>query len=1024
MIFPLILPVLCLLHDTATAYDALLQQIGTLYPPNAFIDDVNSIAIDTENANIYATNTASGTIDIISYSQCTSSDDCQLTITRSIDIQLQSSPYFALDYITSISYTPKGYMVATLIPLNYAKLTGWLVFIDVDTMYIDQFIPLKYCYSPKHIISTSDGNKLVIACEGLADGDNADPPGSISVVDITSNDATKWRVYNIGFTDYDDCDTDTEYASPTDTDTHHALKALPEGIYMPKPDKLFSINAEPEWITIDDDDRFVYITLQENNGLAILDMVSLEIVEIFSFGAHDFGFSGLDASDQDGMINIRRYANVYGLRQPDGITFFKSANGKKYVLTANEGNAKYYDTVRVSQIKLNTNSFPDALDLEQDENLGRLQILNGGAYYGDDYDDDTAEFNKVYTFGSRDFAIWEVEGGLNEDCPCDYPYALRQKFSSLDDFEQITAAQLGTTGFNSDFDAPSFDSRSDGKGPEPESITVGQCSNGDVYAFIGLERVGGIMVYDITDVDRDEVYFVEYLNSRDFTVTYDLSARPPESAGDVEPETMIFVQDTDSTEQALLFVAYKTSASIGVYSFDCGSHRNYNRDNKPTPIDPIETGTADECVDQSTCINVDVRAIAIGESLNEGVVLMDEEVDGTEMYVICMSFDVHNPYCTKDDDYFTYALQLSDADGSYTATGDDDNLLTRWYQGIQICQVEPCGAYARFAILDGDGCTNSEALTTVIDNVGDISCKAMQDIDACLWKIPTPACSASTVTDDDDDTASSTSTTSTSAPYASTTTTTATTEATDDDDADAEAVDASTCDTQGGCLKIQIESYTLSESDEYEICVYWSSDLDTCSKSDADTFAQAAVGVYSNELVNAWQSGTAHQLCKVVECGQSASFGIKDNQQCTDSVDFDGVIDSVDNVQCSGAYGGYGIDDSCEWQVPAPQCQVDYNIVDNDDGSNNGVETNPETENRNTFDTITNKGGHFYESVMFYLLIGIFALTAVCIVVCIIKHSKNVEIPDLQSELADDHGDGISFGPHTDDQPDHDEFPE
>ena len=39
----------------------------------------------------------------------------------------------------------------------------------------------------------------------------------------------------------------------------------------------------------------------------------------------------------------------------------------------------------------------------------------------------------------------------------------------------------------------SFDSRSDAKGPEPEAVTTGFL-NGNVYGFIGLERVGGIVV--------------------------------------------------------------------------------------------------------------------------------------------------------------------------------------------------------------------------------------------------------------------------------------------------------------------------------------------------------------------------------------------------------------------------------------------------------------------------------------------------------------------------------------------------
>ena len=110
------------------------------------------------------------------------------------------------------------------------------------------------------------------------------------------------------------------------------------------------------------------------------------------------------------------------------------------------------------------------------------------------------------------------------------------------------------------------------------------------------------MVYDITDIDDGEVTFVEFLNSRDFTVEYDEGSRPPQDAGNVEPETLIFVPDTDDSEEALLIVGYKTSASIVAYSFDCSCHREYGVNEVSAPIATTEddhSDTADECGDQS-----------------------------------------------------------------------------------------------------------------------------------------------------------------------------------------------------------------------------------------------------------------------------------------------------------------------------------------------------------------------------------------------------------------------------------------
>lgn len=763
----------------------LLKELNTFYPNDLYLDDVNNIALDPTTNDLYATNTASGTIDILSFSP----SDGSMSVIRSIDVILQSSPYFKLDYMTAITFSPKGYMVASLIPLNYAQNAGWLVFIDVTTKYIAKFIELKYCFAPKHLISSSDGKRLIIACEGLSDDQQGiDPEGTISVIDTSLDDMSLWRIYNVDFKDFDD---------------GVNIKHLPSTIYVPKPDDLFSINAEPEFVAIDNEDRYVYIALQENNGVAILDLYKLQIVEIYGLGAHDFGFSGLDPSDRDNGINIKKYLNVFGLRQPDGITLHRN-----YLLTANEGNAKYYDTLRVNQVALDHDAFPVELQLNNDENLGRLNILNAGSKYGED--DDTGEFSKLYTFGSRDFTIWKIEkNDDDEDCSCPYPYGLKLAFSSYDDFEQITAWTLGTNGFNADFENPSFDKRSDDKGPEPESIVVGECFNGDVYAFIGLERVGGIMVYDITDIDDGNVQFVEYLNARDFSVEYDDDSRPPKQAGPVEPETLIFIADDESSEgTALLIVGYKTSASIGVYSFNCGANRNYAQTQKPPypTNEPLQPQTADTCDEQTPCLNIDILPIVSEQS---------------EMYEVCLTFNNKNPFCSKSDDYFEYAVTLNEEE-------DDDTAMNyHWLLGEKRCQIAACSESVQFAVLDGDGCAESLDVSIVnMDGVDGVECSASPS-NSCEWNIPIPTCS------DEESVDSPTTTT-------STTTTTATT--------------------------------------------------------------------------------TTQQQ---------------------------------------------------------PQ----------NDGDNN-QETNNKKESRNTFDTITNKGGHFYESAMFAILLTFSVLTCLGIIGCVIKHSK------------------------------------
>ena len=109
--------------------------------------------------------------------------------------------------------------------------------------------------------------------------------------------------------------------------------------------------------------------------------------------------------------------------------------------------------------------------------------------------------------------------------------------------------------FNSANDEANLDSRSDNKGPEPEAVATGVV-DGRTYAFIGLERVGGVMVYDVTGSIAPT--FVEYLVTRDFTV-----AAGPDSA----PEGMAFVPAADSPSgEALLLVSHEVSGTVAAFS--------------------------------------------------------------------------------------------------------------------------------------------------------------------------------------------------------------------------------------------------------------------------------------------------------------------------------------------------------------------------------------------------------------------------------------------------------------------------
>jgi Ca2+-binding RTX toxin-like protein len=251
----------------------------------------------------------------------------------------------------------------------------------------------------------------------------------------------------------------------------------------------------------------------------------------------------LDVSDEDGGINLQNWP-VFGMYQPDAIESFES-DGKTYYITANEGDARDYggfsEEGRVGdiEIELDSDVFGNTARLKAEDSLGRLKITNTQG----DLDGD-GDFDRLYAFGGRSFSIWDEFGNLVYD--------------SGDDFEKLTA-ELFPEQFNSNNDDnDSFDSRSDDKGPEPEGVTVGVVED-ITYAFIGLERIGGIMVYDISD--PKEPNFVQYFNNRDF----DGNASEG-TAGDLGPEGLKFIPAEDSPNgQALLVAANEVSGSTTIY---------------------------------------------------------------------------------------------------------------------------------------------------------------------------------------------------------------------------------------------------------------------------------------------------------------------------------------------------------------------------------------------------------------------------------------------------------------------------
>ncbi len=419
-----------------------------------------------------------------------------------------------------------GDYIAVAIEGNGVDVAGQVVIFDVDGNFVSA-APAGFL--PDAVTVSHDGMTLVVSNEGQPNESyTIDPVGSVTLVDVTNPSA------------------------PVATQVSFAgiiADMLDESVRIFGPNATIEQDLEPEYSAFSGDDSQVFVSCQENNCILVVDVATASVVDVWGLGFKDHSLpgNGLDASNQDGVINIQNWP-VKGLYLPDAIHSYES-NGITYLLMANEGDTRAYsgysEEGRVASLALDATAFPNAATLKQNANLGRLLVTKS---MGDT--DGDGDYDELYSIGARSFSIYTTDG--------------TQVYDSGDEFEQRIA-----TLFPADFNSTnsgnnSFDNRSDDKGPEPEGIEIGEI-NGRTYAFVGLERMSGVMVYDITD-PLAPVY-QRYLSNRDFSVANSALQTNAAAAGDLGPEGLVFIHADDSPDgQPYLITSNEISGTVTAYA--------------------------------------------------------------------------------------------------------------------------------------------------------------------------------------------------------------------------------------------------------------------------------------------------------------------------------------------------------------------------------------------------------------------------------------------------------------------------
>ena len=528
--------------DGQNARNGHLVQIGR-YSSGIYADGgAEIVAYDPTSKRLFVVNAGENSIDVLDLN-----NPAAPSKVTTLQVADQDNDSFTSGGANSVAV--KNGLLAVAVEADVKQDNGKVYFYNTGTLAFVSGVSVGAL--PDMVTFTPDGSKVVAANEGEPSGDySVDPEGSVSIISLANGAANA---------------TATHATFSAFNGNAAALKTA--GVRLFGPGASVAQDIEPEYIAVSADSSTAYVTLQENNALAIVNLATSTVTEIKPLGYknHNLQGNGLDANRNDKYPTIENLP-IYGMYLPDAIASYQF-NGKTYLITANEGDAREYiyeadsasctgaghedlgdgeclafaDETTLEDLTLDTTAFTPTqiTTLQNGAGIGDLVVSRVDGDAGNDGDQD-----KIYAFGTRSFSIWNASGA--------------QVFDSGDQIEQ-RIADASPLFFNLNNDGNGTDNRSDNKGPEPEGVAIGQVAD-RTYAFIGLERQGGIMVFDVTNPFAPG--FVEYTSNRDLSVVPGAGV----DAGDLGPEGMLFVPAADSPNgKALLIVGNEISGTTTIY---------------------------------------------------------------------------------------------------------------------------------------------------------------------------------------------------------------------------------------------------------------------------------------------------------------------------------------------------------------------------------------------------------------------------------------------------------------------------
>ncbi|WP_131669436.1 choice-of-anchor I family protein [Psychrobacter pygoscelis] len=520
--------------EVATHYNQVTFIPAGSYVHGGFDESAAEIiAFHPETKHSFVVNAQNQKVDVLDVK-----DVNNLALLQSLDVSDIGS--------TVNSVAIHGDIVALAVQANIKTDNGHVVLFDAKTL--ERISSIEVGALPDMVTFTPDGSYLLVANEGEPDDDyRVDAEGSISIINMM--DINRPIVKTATF---------TEFNSQKQSLINAGVR-----IFGKKSDGTPSSVAEdlePEYIAVAKDGKTAYVSLQENNAIAKIDIASATVTDILPLGAKDHSKpnNALDVSNKDGSINITTWP-IMGMYMPDAIATY-AVGDKNYIVTANEGDARewgdFNEEISFGDVQVDPAVFSKAachdMDCGDKKALGKIDFTS---VMGDS--DNDGIYETLYSFGTRSFSIWDAD----------------DMSAPVYDSGSIMARYIADhypDNFNASNDKNAMDNRSDNKGVEPEGVTIGRVGS-QTIAFIGLERISSVMAFDVTDPKN--VTLLGEINTRTFDDSKLAAAKAgtaaPNADGDLGPEGLVFITAEDSPSgKPLLMVGFEVSGTSRVFELD------------------------------------------------------------------------------------------------------------------------------------------------------------------------------------------------------------------------------------------------------------------------------------------------------------------------------------------------------------------------------------------------------------------------------------------------------------------------